>query len=145
MMKLKRVCKTDPSLPACSISEDDVISGIKQLKRTNIYGSDTIQNDHLIFRGPKLVMCFTIYLNYVIGKAHVPKEWHNGLVCPLYKSVDTPRSHPDSYRPLCTRILSSLLKVFEKIILNRIQTFELRPGTFPNPLQHSFPKQLLVF
>jgi hypothetical protein len=43
------------------ISEDDVISGIKQLKSTKIYGSDTIQNDHLIFRGPKLVICLTIY------------------------------------------------------------------------------------
>lgn len=127
------------------ISEDDVISGIKQLKSTKIYGSDTIQNDHLIFRGPKLVICLTIYLNYVIGKTHIPKKWHNEHVCPLYKSADTPRSHPDSYRPLCTRILSSLLKVFEKSILIRIQTFELRPGTFPNPLQHNFPKQLLVF
>jgi hypothetical protein len=49
MMKLKRVCKTDPYLPACSISEDDVISGIKQLKRKTACGSDTIQNYHLFF------------------------------------------------------------------------------------------------
>jgi len=36
MVKLKRVCKTvyDPYLPGGSISEDDVISGSQQLKRT---------------------------------------------------------------------------------------------------------------
>ena len=69
MMKLKRVCKTDPSLPACSISEDDVISGIKQLKRKTACGSDTIQNYHLFFVCPKLVKCLTIYLSNAIGKA----------------------------------------------------------------------------
>jgi len=136
------VCKTgdDPYLPGGSISEDNVISGIKQLERRTTCGSDTMQNDHLFFGGPTLVKCLTIYLSNVIGKAHVPKARHNGLVCPLCKSADTPKSHPDTYRPLC--ILSSLLKVFEKIMLNIIQTFEVRPGTFHNPLQHGFPKSL---
>ena len=68
MMKLKRVYKTDPYLPGGSISEDDVISGIKQLKHKTTCGSDTIQNDHLSFGGSKLFKCLTIFLNYVIAK-----------------------------------------------------------------------------
>jgi len=55
MVKLKRVYKTDPYLPGGSISEDDVISGSKQLKRTTYM--HTIQNDHLFFGHPKLVKC----------------------------------------------------------------------------------------
>jgi hypothetical protein len=139
MMKLKRVCKTDPYLPAGSISEDDVISGIKQLKRKTACGSDTIQNYHLFFVCPKLVKCLTIYLSNAIGKADVPKARHNGLVGLLFKGDDKPKSYPDCYRPVY--ILSSLVKIFERIVLNRIQTFEVRLGTFPNPLQQRFQKK----
>ena len=60
MMKLKRVYKTDPYLPGGSISEDDVISGIKQLKHETTCGSDTIQNDHLSSGGSTLFKCLTI-------------------------------------------------------------------------------------
>jgi hypothetical protein len=92
--EMKQVCKTgdDPYLPGDLISEDEVISIIKQSKRRKACGSDMIQNEHLIFGCPKVIKCLTIFLINVIGKAYVPKEWRRDLLF-LYLKVAINRKH----------------------------------------------------
>jgi hypothetical protein len=113
--EMKQVYKTgdNPYLPGDLISENEVISIIKQLKGRKACGSDMIQNEHLIFGCPKVVKCLTIFLINVISKAYVPNEWRKGFVAPLFKGGDKPKTHSDSYRPVC--LLSRLLKIFEKV------------------------------
>ncbi|VDI24480.1 Hypothetical predicted protein [Mytilus galloprovincialis] len=140
--EIERVCKADEDLylPGGMISCNDVSSVIKQLKRRKACGNDMIQNEHLIYGGPKVSECLSIFLNIVVEKQQVPSDWQKGLVVPLFKGGDKSKLSPDSYRPVC--LLSSVLKLFEKIVLIRLQTFVVLPETFPNPLQHGFQKGL---
>ncbi|CAG2250536.1 unnamed protein product [Mytilus edulis] len=99
--EIKRVCKADEDLylPGGIISCDDVSSAIKQLKRRKACGNDMIQNEHLIYGGPKVAECLSIFLNIVIEKQQVPSYWQKGLVVPLFKGGDKPKMSPNSYRP----------------------------------------------
>ncbi|CAG2237360.1 unnamed protein product [Mytilus edulis] len=105
--EIQRVCKADEDLylPGGIISCDDVSSIIKQLKRRKACGNDMIQNEHLIYGGPKVSECLSIFLNIVVEKQQVPSDWQKGLVVPLFKGGDKSKLSPDSYRPVC--LLSS--------------------------------------
>ena len=48
--------------------------------------------------------------------------------------------NPDSYKTVC--LLSVVVKVFEKRILQRPESHILIPGTFPNSFQQGFQKGL---
>ncbi|CAG2214780.1 unnamed protein product [Mytilus edulis] len=105
--EIQRVCKADEDLylPGGIITCDDVSSIIKQLKRRKACGNDMIQNEHLIYGGPKVSECLSIFLNIVVEKQQVPSDWQKGLVVPLFKGGDKSKLSPDSYRPVC--LLSS--------------------------------------
>ncbi|CAG2209746.1 unnamed protein product [Mytilus edulis] len=106
--EIERVCKADEDLylPGGIISCDDVSSVIKQLKRRKACGNDMIQNEHLIYGGPKVSECLSFFLNIVVEKQQVPSDWQKGLVVPLFKGGDKSKLSPDSYRPVC--LLSKL-------------------------------------
>ena len=78
----------------------------------------------------------TILFNSVVTMSKVPQHWRKGLVIPIFKGGDKPKNSPDSYRPVC--LLSVVLKVFEKLVLQRLQSHVLIPGTFPNSFQQGF-------
>ncbi|CAG2249401.1 unnamed protein product [Mytilus edulis] len=136
--EIERVCKADEDLylPGGMISCNDISSVIKQLKRRKACGNDMIQNEHLIYGGPKVSECLSIFLNIVVQKQQVPSDWQKGLVVPLFKGGDKSKLSPDSYRPVC--LLSSILKLFEKIVLIRLQTFVVLPETFPSSLAKGY-------
>lgn len=127
-------------LPDGPIDEEEIVTVIKQLKRRKACGSDMIQNEHIIYGGPKVVQCLKIMFSLIIEKMKIPNEWRNGLIVPIFKGGTKIKSSPDSYRPVC--LLSSILKLFEKLILNRIQTFSEVSENFPSALQQGFQKNL---
>ncbi|VDI49007.1 Hypothetical predicted protein [Mytilus galloprovincialis] len=94
--EIERVCKADEDLylPGGMISCDDVSSVIKQLKRRKACGNDMIQNEHLIYGGPKVSECLSIFLNIVVEKQQVPSDWQKGLVVPLFKGADSIKYEP---------------------------------------------------
>ena len=140
--KIKQTCKEETMLylPGGQITENDVTSAIWDLKHKKACGEDKIQNEHLYYGGPAVVSCLMILFNTVITKSNVPQQWRKSLVVPIFKGGDKPKNSPDSYRPVC--LVSVVLKVFEKLILQRLQSHVLIPGTFPNSFQQEFQKGL---
>ncbi len=110
--KIKNV---NPDLP--EITEVEEI--VSKLKNSKAPGIDTIHN-RLLKKLPKkgfqilhliIVVCFRL--------AYFPTQWKNAKVIPIPKSgKDT--SHPSSYRPIS--LLSSISKVLERVMLNRIKS-----------------------
>jgi hypothetical protein len=57
------------------------------------------------------------------------KEWKHAVVIPIPKPGKDP-SNPSNYRPIS--LLSSISKVFERIILKRLNTFVSTQNVLPN-------------
>ena len=83
-----------------------------------------------------------ILFNTVITKSNVPQQWRRSLVVPIFKGGDKPKNSPDSYRPVCLVYVVLKVHVFEKLILQRLQSHVLIPGTFPKSFQQEFQKGL---
>ncbi|KAL1124059.1 hypothetical protein AAG570_001829 [Ranatra chinensis] len=90
---------------------------IKKLKNNKSPGSDGIPNTVLKHFTRKALVKLTNITNAIFKHAHYPTHWKTATVIALPKP-GKPTSEPSSYRPIS--LLSSLAKVVDRIILNRL-------------------------
>ncbi|CAG2254224.1 unnamed protein product [Mytilus edulis] len=106
---LKSCYEQNVYLPGGIIKESEVDGIIKLLKRRKASGHDKIQHEHLLYGGNTLVRCLTSLFNLVVSKGRIPNGWKLGLLVPLFKGNNKPKTSPDSYRPIT--LLPCVLKV----------------------------------
>jgi hypothetical protein len=70
----------------------------------------------------------TALFNSLLNLEHFPPKWKIATVI-LIKKPGKDKSNPDSYRP--TSLLTSLSKIFEKVIHTRLQDFINSADTIP--------------
>ncbi|GBM69812.1 putative RNA-directed DNA polymerase from transposon BS, partial [Araneus ventricosus] len=104
--------KIKPCTPA------EVADEIAKLKNRKCPGKDRITNLMLKHLPKRTIVRITYLINCVIKLSHFPKSWKTAVVVPIYKAGKNAQS-PDSYRPIS--LLSSLSKLAESIILNRLE------------------------
>ncbi|KAL1122950.1 hypothetical protein AAG570_003275 [Ranatra chinensis] len=90
---------------------------IKKLKNNKSPGSDGIPNTVLKHFTRKALVKLTNITNAILKHAHYPTHWKTATVIALPKP-GKPTTEPSSYRPIS--LLSSLAKVVDRIILNRL-------------------------
>uniref|UniRef100_A0A8W8LQ95 Reverse transcriptase domain-containing protein n=1 Tax=Magallana gigas TaxID=29159 RepID=A0A8W8LQ95_MAGGI len=132
--------QTLSKLPGGEVTATEISKAIKDLKRRKAPGLDCIQNEHLIFGGPRLFACISHLFNAVINIGRIPSIWKTDLIIPIYKGNNKTKSSPDSYRPIA--LLPCLMKLFEKILTLRIRDHVLPSVSFPNPQQQGFQPKL---
>ena len=76
-------------------------------------------------------------INLCIGQGYFPSELKTAIVIPLFKKDD--KTDPNCYRPIS--ILSTLSKVFEKILKSRIVSF-MEKNNVLSDRQFGFRKNL---
>lgn len=119
------------------VDQVTVILTVKQLQKTNSFGSDNISlkfiKDSLI----AIIFYLTTIINTSIVTGTFPAPWKNAIVIPLHKSGD----HDDigNYRPIS--LLPILSKILEKIIANQLVSF-LESNKLLSPTQHGFRPKL---
>ena len=66
--KFKSNCEndTDIYLPGGQFVEEGIVDAIKQLKRRKACGNDKVQNEYVIYGGPKTVKCLTVCFNLLV-------------------------------------------------------------------------------
>ena len=116
------------------------MQAITSLKLRKAPGTDGIQAEHLKYGGKSVIHYICALFNSILKVGKIPNDWKKGIIVPIYKGDNKPKHSPDSYRPVS--LLSCLLKVFEKIIHNRISSSVLDKIKFPNPQQQGFQKDL---
>ena len=99
---------------------------LAKMKNKKNSGHDGISNEILKCCSPVIEIYLTNCFNNCIEKQFFPNSLKIAKVIPLYKKGNA--NDPGNYRPIC--LLSSLSKVFEKLLYNRMVSFFNKKGLF---------------
>lgn len=118
-------------------NEDELLDVIRRLKNKKAPGMDKINNS-LIKKLPSRGISYILFIiNACLKLSYFPERWKHAKVIPILKPSKEPSS-PQSYRPIS--LLSSLSKLLERIILNRINDFLDENEIIPEE-QHGFKRK----
>ncbi|GFS64058.1 probable RNA-directed DNA polymerase from transposon X-element [Trichonephila clavipes] len=117
---------------------DEIINFIKNTSSKKAPGKDTITNKMLKNLPIKLILILTILVNKILKFHHFPSNWKEAIIFPIIKP-GTNKNLPNSYRPIS--LLSTLSKLTEYIILNRLKKF-INDNSLINPNQYGFTNKL---
>jgi hypothetical protein len=102
---------------------------IKKLKNGKAPGCDGVPNI-LLKNIPRRAAVFLTYIfNSCLKLCYFPKQWRHATVIPIPKPGKD-HSDPSNYRPIS--LLSSISKIFERIILKRLNAFIVSNNALPN-------------
>lgn len=110
---------------------------IKRLKTNKAPGSDQIHNILLKHLPQKAIIFITKLFNACLITGHFPQLWKTATVLPFSKP-NKDKKLPTNYRPIS--LLSTLSKVFEQVILNRLVPHHEQNKTLPDE-QFGFRKR----
>ena len=102
------------------ITEQEVLKSINGLKMNKACASDLILNEFLKSSKSKMLTAFTKLFNIVFNSGHVPDDWSQGIISPIYKNKGD-RASPDNYRGIT--ILSCFGKLFTAVLNNRLNKY----------------------
>lgn len=120
------------------IKPKELSSTIKTLKNYKAPGSDKLQNILLKKLPRKAIVFLNFIFNACLATSYFPDQWKIANVVAIAKP-NKDLSHPQNYRPIS--LLSALSKVFEKLILQRINA-HIETNNCIQPFQFGFRPQL---
>lgn len=106
--------------PVTPVSVKEVSDLVRRLRIRKAPGADGVSNRILRLLPETLLLLLVGIFNAALANAHFPAAWKGATVIGIAKP-GKPRSSPASYRPIS--LLSSLGKLYERILLRRILSF----------------------
>lgn len=103
-----------PALPS------EVAMVVHKLNKRKCPGQDKVTNNMLKNIPAKFLLLMTLLTNAIFKTHYFPKAWKQAIVCPIPKPGAN-LTDPTSYRPIS--LLSSLSKITERLLLNRLHYF----------------------
>lgn len=123
-----------------SIAVDEIKDEVWTLKTGKSPGEDYISNERIIYGGETLMKHISVLYNLILKQEYLPMPFRHGIIIPLYKGNNKDKTNPNSYRAVT--LTSSLGKLLEKIILNRIHKLLLEiNNVIPHSLRFGFVKE----
>ena len=102
-----------------SVSTQDITKIIDNLKSKTSYGYDGVSNKILKYVKDELVEPLLLIINQSLSQGKFPDKLKLAKVTPIHKKDDIHKF--DNYRPVS--VLSSVSKVFEKVIFNQLYKY----------------------
>lgn len=115
--------------PTILTKPSEIKETIKHLKNNKAPGPDQIPNILLKQLPIKAIVYLTYIFNACIILSYFPNNWKEALITAVPKS-DKDLTKPISYRPIS--LLNTISKIFEKILLNRIDKHIDEHNIIPN-------------
>ena len=101
------------------VSEKEVSASIRSLKNKTSSGHDFISNKIVKISISVISHPLTKFFNQCINLGYFPSEWKLAKIKPWFKNGS--KTDPSCYRPIS--LLSSLSKLFENFLFNRMMHF----------------------
>ena len=121
-----------------TIEECDILECVKELKLKNCEGFDRIPQRILSDGIKVLSKPLTTLFKMIFNTHQIPEQWLIAKTIPIHKKG--PKQNIENYRPVAN--LCSTTKIFEKLILKRIQKLEtLNNIDITGKNQHGFKKK----
>ena len=119
-----------------NLSHGELAAAIKSLPRNKAPCRDNITYEHIINGGELLQQCLSNLFNSILASRNIPVKFKQGLIITLHKGAGKSYADPDNYRAIS--LLPSIAKLFEKILLTRLENSVITKSI--HPLQHGFQK-----
>ena len=120
------------------MSSSDVEECVKNIKIKNCEGYDRIPQRILVDGITVLINPLRILFSKIYNQKSVPQQWLISKIVPIHKKG--PKTNIENYRPIAN--LCSTSKIFERLILKRIQSIELLNDVdITGKQQHGFKKK----
>lgn len=110
-------------------SPNEVKKLIRVLRNNKAPGEDGVRNICLKHVNAKFIVALTYIFNACLTLSYFPKVWKRSLTVPIHKP-GKPIRKVSSYRPIS--LLSSMSKLFERIVLSRLNTYVSDHNLIPN-------------
>lgn len=116
------------------ISPSEVKYEISKMKTKKAPGYDNVSNKALKELSTNVIAGITAIFNATLRLGYFPEAWKIAIILPFCKPSKNP-NNPENYRPIS--LLPALGKLFEKLILKRLQNFITENNIIP-PSQFGF-------
>ena len=120
--------------PSTFVTPKELLCIIKKLSSKKAPGCDEIRNIVIKNTTRKFLTALTYIINACIMTAYFPAIWKRAIVIPVHKPGKS-KNEITSYRPIS--LLPTLSKIFEKVILKRLQQHTVSNEIIP-PFQFGF-------
>ena len=125
--------ETDCVSDSVTLSREDVVNVLKNLKANKASGPDEIGNRILKYTATSTSIYLQKLFNYCLNSERMPTEWKYAKVSPIFKKGD--RTKPENYRPVS--LLSCVGKSLERCIHNKLMPY-LEDNGLITPNQSAF-------
>ena len=124
------------------ISTEEVQAAVRLGKNGKAAGEDGITYEHIAGAGEIIFLLLAKLYTAMLKHSYAPDDIKRGVIITLFKGGNKRKDNLDNYRAIT--LSSVILKIFERILLTRIQLFDdLRPPI--HPLQGGFQKKSRMF
>ena len=101
-------------------TQQEIAEAITKLKHNKAGGSDQIINEFLKHSRNEFVQYYTIFLNLILESGHMPADWCQSVIRPIYKNKGD-IDDPNNYRGIS--LLSCFGKLFTSCLNRRLTIF----------------------
>lgn len=126
------------STSAPTINQGEVLLAAKSLKKKSAPGLDGLSTDLLLLALSMIINNLLTLFNMCLTHGKFPNNWKQARVCIIRKPGKSDYSDVNSFRPIS--VLPAISKLFEKVLLNRLQQLA-SIGNWIHPNQHGFQPQ----
>ena len=120
------------------MSKNEIIVAVKSLKTKNCEGYDRLPQRILIDGIDVLINPLTLLFEKIYKSNSIPEQWLISKVTPIHKKGD--KTKIENYRPISN--LCSVTKIFEKLILHKLQKIEqINNMDLTGKAQHGFKRK----
>jgi hypothetical protein len=120
-----------------AITTQEVKEAAKYLRKNTAPGPDNIPSSFISNASPPLITAITNIFNFSWQYSAIPNDWKKAYAFAIFKKGN--RSDPSAYRLIS--ITSIIIRLFERIVNNRISSF-LESNSFFSVNQAGFRKHL---
>ncbi len=122
----------------CPFTYDELLGAIKRLKNGKAPGPDGVVNEHLKCSGRSIINHLVTLYNDIVSYEYCPVSFSIGKILPIHKGKGKSKDDPSNYRGIT--LTSVLSKLFDRLLLNRIEVWASNSKGFPHQFQFGFRK-----